>query len=129
MVADHEVWASGAATAANGTVGIRAERTASRGPNRLARTEPPLADETSSAAACSVRASIGSGSGGRRTRHGARDRGVADPAASMRSAYMWFPSCSWAARHRSALDSAITLERTHALVTPAATHLGFRVVG
>ena len=26
------------------------------------------------------------------------------------------------------LDSAITLERTHVLVTPAATHLGFRVV-
>jgi RibD C-terminal domain len=26
------------------------------------------------------------------------------------------------------LDSAISLERTHALITPAATHLGFRVV-
>jgi hypothetical protein len=26
------------------------------------------------------------------------------------------------------LDSAITLERTHVLVTPAATHLRFRVV-
>ena len=28
----------------------------------------------------------------------------------------------------STLDSAITLERTHVSVTPAATHLGFRVV-
>jgi dihydrofolate reductase len=28
----------------------------------------------------------------------------------------------------STLDSAISLERTHVLVTPAATHLGFRVV-
>jgi dihydrofolate reductase len=28
----------------------------------------------------------------------------------------------------STLDSAITLERTNAQVTPAATHLGFRVV-
>jgi dihydrofolate reductase len=27
-----------------------------------------------------------------------------------------------------ALDSSVTLERTHALVTPAATHIGFRVV-
>jgi dihydrofolate reductase len=28
----------------------------------------------------------------------------------------------------TSLDSSISLERTHALVTPAATHLGFRVV-
>jgi hypothetical protein len=29
----------------------------------------------------------------------------------------------------STLDSSITLERIQALLTPAATHLGFRLVG
>ena len=58
MVADHEVWASGAATAANGTVGIRADRTASRRPNRLARTEPPRADRTASGRRNVIRGSV-----------------------------------------------------------------------